>query len=66
MSDAEQTEQTEQASLRLGSLGEETPAVEPAGFPDLGPDLGAGSALEGPCPGPRAPSRGRVKVVPRL
>ena len=40
----EQTEQAEQeAPFRLGSLGEEAPAVEPAGFPDLGPDLGTGA-----------------------
>ena len=40
MSDApeapEQAGQTEQAPFRLSSLAQEAPAVEPAGFPDLG------------------------------
>ena len=40
----DEREQTgEQAPFRLGSLADETPAVEPAGFPDLGPDLGTGA-----------------------
>ena len=54
-----QAEQTgQEAPFRLGSLGEETPAVEPAGFPDLGPDLGAGAAPEGTGPRPEAPLKG--------
>jgi len=50
MSESEQTEQTEQAPFRLSSLAEEAPAVEPAGFPDLGPDLGSGPTPEGAVP----------------
>ena len=45
-----QTQQAEQAPFRLSSLAEETPAVEPAGFPDLGPDLGTGPTPEGAVP----------------
>jgi flagellar motor switch protein FliN/FliY len=53
-----ETEQTEQAPFRLNSLAEETPAVEPAGFPDLGPDLGTAPTLEGAVPRPEAPLKG--------
>lgn len=52
---AQPTEQTEQAPFRLNSLAQETPAVEPAGFPDLGPDLGTAPIPEGAVP--RASSR---------
>jgi flagellar motor switch protein FliN/FliY len=45
-----QTEQTEQAPFRLSPLADEAPAVEPAGFPDLGPDLGNGPTPEGAAP----------------
>ena len=44
------TEQTEQAPFRLNSLAQETPAVEPAGFPDLGPDLGTAPIPVGAVP----------------
>jgi flagellar motor switch protein FliN len=45
-----QAEQTEQAPFRLNSLAQETPAVEPAGFPDLGPDLGTAPTPEAAVP----------------
>jgi flagellar motor switch protein FliN/FliY len=57
----DKSEQTEQAPLRLSSLAEETPVVEPAGFPPLGPDLGTGPASEGAVPRPEAPFKGPDK-----
>ena len=57
----DESEQTEQAPFRLSSLAEETPAVEPAGFPDLGPDLGTGATPEGTVPRPEAPLKGPGK-----
>src|SRR5436190_1436621 len=61
---AAQAEQTgQEAPFRLGSLGEETPAVEPAGFPDLGPDFGAGAAPEGTGPRPEPPLKGAGQRV---
>src|SRR2546421_4246842 len=52
----DEPEQTgEQAPFRLGSLAEEAPAVEPAGFPDLGPDLGTGATPDGGARRPEAP-----------
>src|SRR5258705_12197153 len=57
----EQTEQTEQAPFRLNSLAQEPPAVEPAGFPDLGPDLGTAPTPEGAAPRPEAPLKGPGK-----
>ena len=67
MSDApeapEQAGQTEQAPFRLSSLAQEAPAVEPAGFPDLGPDLGTGAAPEGTAPRIEAPLKGPSKEV---
>ena len=58
---SEQTEQTEQAPFRLSSLAGETPVVEPAGFPPLGPDLGTGPTPEGAVPRPEAPLKGPGK-----
>jgi flagellar motor switch protein FliN/FliY len=55
------SEQTEQAPLRLSSLAEETPVVEPAGFPPLGPDLGTGPTPEGAVPRPEGPLKGPDK-----
>jgi hypothetical protein len=62
----DKSEQTEQAPLRLSSLAEETPVVEPAGFPPWDPTSGPGPRRRGPCPDPRPPSRGRIKAVPGL
>ncbi len=56
-----QTQQAEQAPFRLSSLAEETPAVEPAGFPDLGPDLGTGATPEGAGQRPEATLKGPGK-----
>ena len=50
-----------EAPLRLSSLAEETPVVEPAGFPPLGPDLGTGPTPEGAVPRPEAPLKGPGK-----
>ena len=60
---AEQTQPTEQTEqpFRLNSLAQETPAVEPAGFPDLGPDLGTSPTPEGAVPRPEAPLKGPGK-----
>ena len=58
---AQPTVETEQAPFRLNSLAQETPAVEPAGFPDLGPDLGNGPTPEGAAPRLEAPLKGPGK-----
>jgi len=63
----DQTKQTgQQTPLRLSSLAEETPVVEPAGFPDLGPDLGAGPTPERAGPRPDTPLAGAGALNIRL
>src|SRR5260370_41975134 len=61
----DKSERTEQAPLRLSSLAEETPVVEPAGFPPLGPDLGTAPTPEGAVPPPKAPFKRPDKIRAR-